>query len=447
MREDFRALKGVSDTYSAAAKNIIDPWPPRARPARRSPRTPATRLRCCSTSSGCPKAESTCSAPSKDNLVKAVNLLEPTTNLLMKYNPELTCLFVGAKTTSDTGYADMLGGNGKSLDHGCRLLFGRRPLPVSGQPADQRRQGRGGRKPGCGSLPDVAKNFPVRQLITNTGFGTGLDLRPNPGIGFPGYANYFPARRGPPRDRPSIRYPGGPAPGPCRTRARRPTARRIRTRTERRSIPVAARATTGPAQRPGIQPPPVGAASCPRTPGTPTTHCRSPPWYRPIPASLTPKLEKSRTVQDNLRGVLWRLGIFAVVCALGTFALFAVFAQLRFEKASDLHRCVHQRQRAEERNFVRIAGVEVGKVKNISVQHDSTVQVEFCADDSVVLTEGSRAVIRYDDLIGGRYLALEEGAGGTKKLGPGTTIPLSRHRAGAGSGRRDRWVPATVPRT
>ena len=44
----------------------------------------------------------------------------------------------------------------------------------------------------------------------------------------------------------------------------------------------------------------------------------------------------------------------------------------------------------------------------------------------MVLTEGSRAVIRYDDLIGGRYLALEEGAGSTKKLNPGDTIPLAR---------------------
>ena len=51
--------------------------------------------------------------------------------------------------------------------------------------------------------------------------------------------------------------------------------------------------------------------------------------------------------------------------------------------------------------------------------------VDFTADDSVVLTEGTRAVIRYDDLIGGRYLALEEGAGGTKKLNPGDTIPLA----------------------
>jgi phospholipid/cholesterol/gamma-HCH transport system substrate-binding protein len=52
--------------------------------------------------------------------------------------------------------------------------------------------------------------------------------------------------------------------------------------------------------------------------------------------------------------------------------------------------------------------------------------VTFTADDSVVLTEGSRAVIRYDDLIGGRYLALEEGAGGTKKLNAGDTIPMAR---------------------
>ena len=80
----------------------------------------------------------------------------------------------------------------------------------------------------------------------------------------------------------------------------------------------------------------------------------------------------------------------------------------------------------ETGDFVRIAGVEVGKVKKVEIQPDTTALVEFTADDSVVLTEGSRAVIRYDDLIGGRYLALEEGAGGTKKLNPGDTIPLAR---------------------
>ena len=54
----------------------------------------------------------------------------------------------------------------------------------------------------------------MRQLITNTGFGTGVDWRPNPGIGFPAYANYLPVTRAVPEP-PSIRNLfGGPAPGP-----------------------------------------------------------------------------------------------------------------------------------------------------------------------------------------------------------------------------------------
>ena len=54
------------------------------------------------------------------------------------------------------------------------------------------------------------------------------------------------------------------------------------------------------------------------------------------------------------------------------------------------------------------------------------MRVEFTADNSVTLTEGTRAAIRYDNLFGDRYLALEEGAGGLTVLRPGQTIPLAR---------------------
>jgi phospholipid/cholesterol/gamma-HCH transport system substrate-binding protein len=76
--------------------------------------------------------------------------------------------------------------------------------------------------------------------------------------------------------------------------------------------------------------------------------------------------------------------------------------------------------------LVRIAGVEVGKVKNISINPDATVRVEFTAEKSATLTEGTRAELRYDNLFGDRYLALEEGPGGLKTLSPGQTIPLAR---------------------
>lgn len=131
-------------------------------------------------------------------------------------------------------------------------------------------------------------------------------------------------------------------------------------------------------------------------------------------------------MKDNLGGAIWRLAVFMAVCLLGMFALFAVFGQLRFEKTQDYRALFANVTGLKGGDFVRIAGVEVGKVQNIHINDDGTLTVDFTADDSVVLTEGSRAVIRYDDLIGGRYLQLTEGAGGTKKLNPGDTIPLSQ---------------------
>ena len=121
-----------------------------------------------------------------------------------------------------------------------------------------------------------------------------------------------------------------------------------------------------------------------------------------------------------------RFAIYAAVCLVGIAVVFAVFAQFRFEKANTYNAVFANVSGLRENNFVRIAGVEVGKVKKVAVQPDSTVRVQFTADESVVLTEGSRAVVRYDDLFGGRFLLLEEGAGGVKRLGAGATIPLGR---------------------
>lgn len=130
-------------------------------------------------------------------------------------------------------------------------------------------------------------------------------------------------------------------------------------------------------------------------------------------------------MRNQLTRVLWRVGIFIVVSLFFMAAVFIVFGQLRFENQKVYTAEFSDVSGLKEGQFVRIAGVEVGKVKHISLRPDTTVSVQFGADDSVVLTRGSRAVIRYDDLVGGRYLALEDGAGGTAQLKPGDTIPLS----------------------
>jgi phospholipid/cholesterol/gamma-HCH transport system substrate-binding protein len=109
-----------------------------------------------------------------------------------------------------------------------------------------------GGKPGCGSLPDVAQNWPVRYLVTNTGWGTGLDVRPNPGIGFPGYVDYLPVTRGVPEP-PTIRYPGGPAPGPIPYPGAPPYGAPLY-------------APDGTPLYPGVPPPPPPSAAAPSVP-------------------------------------------------------------------------------------------------------------------------------------------------------------------------------------
>jgi len=131
-------------------------------------------------------------------------------------------------------------------------------------------------------------------------------------------------------------------------------------------------------------------------------------------------------MRDNLSGAAWRLTAFVIVAALGMFALLTVFAQFRFDGAQTFRAVFTNVTGLENGNFVRIAGVEVGKVGTIALNRDSTVTVEFSTDDSVILTEGSRAAIRYDNVIGGRYLALEEGAGSPQQLTSGATIPAER---------------------
>lgn len=128
----------------------------------------------------------------------------------------------------------------------------------------------------------------------------------------------------------------------------------------------------------------------------------------------------------HLRGVIWRLAIFMVFAVAAAVGLAVIFGQFRFGGGKSYNAEFSNVTGLRKGQMVRVAGVEVGKVEDIVVNADATVRVTFAADPSVVLTEGTRAQIRYDDLIGGRYLELEEGAGSATILNPGQTIPLAR---------------------
>lgn len=126
------------------------------------------------------------------------------------------------------------------------------------------------------------------------------------------------------------------------------------------------------------------------------------------------------------RGIGWRLTAFMALAAAAAVATAVIFGQMRFGGGSSYHAVFSNVTGLTRGQMVRVAGVEVGKVENIVVNPDASVRVTFAADPAVVLTQATRASIRYDDLIGGRYLELEEGSGGAPVLHPGQTIPIEQ---------------------
>jgi phospholipid/cholesterol/gamma-HCH transport system substrate-binding protein len=214
IQKDFRSLAGFSDAYSAAAQDILKILAAASTTATTITDHQSALEALLLNVIGLANSGINTLVPNHTNLVKAINVLEPTTNLLLQYNPEYTCLLQGAVVVQND-LAVTAGGDGYSEMVDAALLLGKDPYRYPDNLPVVAAKGGPGGKPSCGSLPDVTKNFPVRYLVTNTGFGTGLDIRPNPGIGFPGWANYFPVTRAVPEP-PSIRYPApaGPAPGP-----------------------------------------------------------------------------------------------------------------------------------------------------------------------------------------------------------------------------------------
>ncbi|WP_067435961.1 MlaD family protein [Nocardioides jensenii] len=79
---------------------------------------------------------------------------------------------------------------------------------------------------------------------------------------------------------------------------------------------------------------------------------------------------------------------------------------------------------------VRISGVKVGRVEGVEVKDNRTAQVEFTVQDSQKVSDTTRVVMRYQNLLGQKYLALTPGAQPGKRLEDGDKIGLNRTRPG-----------------
>ena len=166
---------------------------------------------------------------------------------------------------------------------------------------------------------------------------------------------------------------------------------------------------------------------------------------KPGSAASAARLRNRRNAETMAAGI--KLLIFTVVSILVTGLLAAIMGNFGFGAGAEYKAVFSTASMLEKGDDVRVAGVSVGEVKKVEHYKRTMALVTFRVKADVPLTTTSRAEVRYLNLVGDRYLALEAGdeagddagdeagdeAGdgadppstGTR-LEPGATIPVSQ---------------------
>ena len=124
---------------------------------------------------------------------------------------------------------------------------------------------------------------------------------------------------------------------------------------------------------------------------------------------------------------LIKLIVFIVVTVLATGVLAATIGNIRLGGTTTYKALFTDATGLLPGDDVRIAGVRVGEVEGVDVAQDrgrALARVTFTVDDDRPVASSTQALIRYRNLVGQRYVALAEGAGGGRPLTENGTIPL-----------------------
>lgn len=122
------------------------------------------------------------------------------------------------------------------------------------------------------------------------------------------------------------------------------------------------------------------------------------------------------------RSMMIKVIIFTLAMLLVSAGLVVVFGDFRFGPESTYHATFIDASRLKAGQKVRIAGVPVGAVSGVKLNQDNTIDVKFGIDKRYTLYSSTRAVVRYENLVGDRYLEITSGPGELRKLPSGATI-------------------------
>ncbi|MPZ36185.1 MAG: MCE family protein [Rhodospirillales bacterium] len=123
---------------------------------------------------------------------------------------------------------------------------------------------------------------------------------------------------------------------------------------------------------------------------------------------------------------VFKLVTFIVICVFGLVVTGIIVTEARIESTKTYRAVFENASGLEVGDTVRIAGAPVGKVVEVQIHGQKKALATFKVQSRQQVMQGSRAEVRYENLIGHRYLELMEGAGPNRPLEEGGTLPASQ---------------------
>lgn len=128
----------------------------------------------------------------------------------------------------------------------------------------------------------------------------------------------------------------------------------------------------------------------------------------------------------RIRAEATKLAIFATLGLAVAVVLYLTLAQSTIGPSNSYSAVMADVSGLEKGDVVRVAGVRVGQVDGLAVDKGNEIKVKFHVATNQHLTDQTHVLVRYENLLGDRYLELAQPPGTGTALKPGSTIPVSR---------------------
>lgn len=128
----------------------------------------------------------------------------------------------------------------------------------------------------------------------------------------------------------------------------------------------------------------------------------------------------------RIRAEAIKLAIFAVFSLVIAVLLYLTLGQVTLGPTNSYSALMANVSGLQKGDVVKVAGVRIGQVDGMDVVAGNQIKVRFHVDDAQRLSDQTRVLVRYENLLGDRYLELSQPPGIGNRLRAGATIPADR---------------------